>query len=231
MTRLLIVGHGRMGQLVEALAPSYGFEFAGVLDRPANTEASALTAETCRGVDVAVEFTVPEAAPANLAALARLGVNAVVGTTGWHEHVPDLRQVVASAGVGVVVSANFSVGVAVFERLVEQAGALMAAHPDYGAWVHELHHAAKRDAPSGTARLLVDALGRAGYAKPVDVASTRAGSMPGTHTVGFDGPAETITLTHVVRDRTTFAHGALAAARWVVGRRGWFTMRDVVSGP
>lgn len=226
--RLLVVGHGRMGRLVEALAPSYGFEVAGVLDGRTNAEAAALTVDQCRNVDVAIEFTVPGAAPANLAALAKLGVNAVVGTTGWHERVPELRQVVASAGVGVVVSANFSVGVALFERLVERAGALFSAHPDYGAWVHELHHAAKRDAPSGTARLLVEALGRAGYAPAIDVASTRAGSIPGTHTVGFDGPAETITLTHAVRDRATLAHGALTAARWVVGRRGWFSMGDVV---
>ncbi|MCL4846851.1 MAG: 4-hydroxy-tetrahydrodipicolinate reductase [Acidobacteria bacterium] len=229
MMRLLVVGRGRMGTLVETLAPSYGFEVVKAIDEDANAGAAGLTAEVCRSVDVAIEFTVPAAAPANLAALAAHGVDAVVGTTGWHERVPELRQVVADAGIGVVVSANFSVGVALFERLVERAGALMAGHAMYGAWIHELHHAAKLDAPSGTARLLADALSRSGYTARVDIASTRAGAIPGTHTVGFDGPADTITLTHAVRDRATFAHGALTAARWVAGRRGWFTMRDVVA--
>jgi 4-hydroxy-tetrahydrodipicolinate reductase len=102
----------------------------------------------------------------------------------------------------------------------------MASRPDFGAWIHELHHAAKRDAPSGTALALQEAMRRGGYTRPLDVASSRAGAIPGTHTVGFDAPSETITLTHTVRDRGTFARGALVAARWLKGRRGWFTMHD-----
>ncbi|OFW09150.1 MAG: hypothetical protein A3H96_25255 [Acidobacteria bacterium RIFCSPLOWO2_02_FULL_67_36] len=104
----------------------------------------------------------------------------------------------------------------------------MAPHAAFGAWIHEAHHAAKRDAPSGTALLLEKALKRGGYERPIDIASTRAGSIPGTHTVGFDGPGETITLTHTTRDRSGFARGALEAARWVHGRSGWFTMNDVL---
>jgi len=127
-----------------------------------------------------------------------------------------------------VAAANFSTAANVLAALVERAGDLLGDAEAYGAFIHEAHHRAKKDAPSGTALMLRAALERGGYRLPVDVSSTRAGSIPGTHTVGFDGPAETITLTHAVRDRATFAHGALAAARWVVGRKGWFTMRDVL---
>ena len=133
-----------------------------------------------------------------------------------------------AAGVGIVVAPNFSTGVVLFEALVAQAAKLFAPQAEFGAFLHEAHHAAKKDAPSGTALLLKRAMEQAGFPRPIDVSSTRAGFIPGTHTVGFDGPAETITLTHTARDRTAFARGALAAARWVKGRRGWFTMKDVL---
>jgi 4-hydroxy-tetrahydrodipicolinate reductase len=115
----------------------------------------------------------------------------------------------------------------VFRHLVEEASRAFAGI-DVGAWIHEAHHAAKKDAPSGTALLLLDAMRHAGYERAVDVSSTRAGSIPGTHVVGFDGPAETVTLTHTVRDRSVFAHGALEAAKWLKGRRGWFSMADMI---
>ena len=139
-----------------------------------------------------------------------------------------MRQVVENAGIGVVVAANFSLGVNLFQGIVERASSLLRDHGDFGPWIHESHHAAKLDAPSGTALALEAAMRASGCATTIDVASTRVGSIPGTHTVGFDGPFETITLTHTARNRSTFARGALEAARWVQGRRGWFTMRDVL---
>jgi 4-hydroxy-tetrahydrodipicolinate reductase len=111
---------------------------------------------------------------------------------------------------------------------VRRAAQLFEPQPEFGAWLHEAHHAAKKDAPSGTALMLVRTMEEAGFHRRIDVASTRAGQIPGSHTVGFDGPAESITLSHVARDRTTFARGALVAANWIRGRRGWFTMRDVL---
>jgi 4-hydroxy-tetrahydrodipicolinate reductase len=126
----------------------------------------------------------------------------------------------------VLASANFSLGMNLFQLLAEEAARRFAPHSDFGAWIHELHHSAKKDAPSGTALMLQRAMVEAGYARGIDVAANRAGSIPGTHTIGFDGPSETVTLTHTVRDRAVFARGALEAARWLVGRRGWFTMRD-----
>jgi 4-hydroxy-tetrahydrodipicolinate reductase len=226
--RLLVVGHGRMGRLVAAHAPACGFEVAGVLDRAANDAGAGVTAEACRGVDVAVDFSTPEATLATAPLLAARGVSLVIGTTGWQAREAVVREAVARCGVGAVVSANFSLGANVLDALAEAAAGLLSGAEPYGAFIHESHHAAKKDAPSGTALMLRRALERGGWARPVDVSSTRAGSIPGTHTVGLDGPAETVELVHTVRDRATFAHGALAAARFVRGKKGWFTMREVL---
>jgi 4-hydroxy-tetrahydrodipicolinate reductase len=153
----------------------------------------------------------------------------VIGTTGWQAHEPALRALAERSGIGVLASANFSLGLNAFLLVVEEAARRFAAHSDYGGWIHEAHHAMKKDAPSGTALLLNAAIAGAGFDRPVDVSSTRVGSIPGTHTVGFDGPADTVTLTHTVRDRAVFAHGALEAAKWLNGRRGWFSMKDVLA--
>jgi 4-hydroxy-tetrahydrodipicolinate reductase len=223
--RLLLLGHGRMGRLVEQLAPEYGATITRVL----TTE----TAEaTLRGealdADVAIDFTVADALTRNLPLLASRGVNVVVGTTGWSAHEPALREVVARFDVGVLVAANFSLGMNIFQLVVEEAARRFASQTSFDAWIHERHHAAKKDAPSGTAVQLKAAMEQAGYARRIDMSSVRAGSIPGTHEVGFDGPSDTISLTHTVRDRAVFARGALDAAKWLVGRRGWFTMKDML---
>jgi 4-hydroxy-tetrahydrodipicolinate reductase len=224
--RIMLIGYGRMGQLVGNLAPEYGGEVAGILDPKSHPGSPG--DERWRGLDVAIDFSFPDAVPTNLPALARLGLNVVVGTTGWASHETALRQVVADAGIGVVAAPNFSAGVVLFEAIVARAAALAASQSDVAAWLHEAHHSQKKDAPSGTALLLKSAMEKAGYPRPIDVSSTRAGFIPGTHTIGFDGPAESITLVHTARDRTAFARGALQAARWIQGRRGWFTMKDVL---
>ncbi len=220
---LLLIGRGRMGRLVEAIAPEYGFHVAGVVDR-----ASCGQPDRWPAASVAIDFSLGDAVPANLPRLAARGINVVVGATGWQAHEAELRRDVEASGVGVVAAPNFAIGVNLFLALAERAAELWKDQPAFGAWLHELHHAAKRDAPSGTALALEQAMRGSGYAAPIDIASTRAGSIPGTHTIGFDAAAETITLTHTTRDRTVFARGALQAAAWVKGRRGWFTMRDVL---
>ena len=226
--RLLLVGHGKMGQLVGSLAPHYGCEIAGVIDPASPQHGGGPGDARWAGVDVAVDFSTPDSVVANAKALAGRGISLVIGTTGWSMDEAALRQAVADAGVGVVVAPNFSTGVVLFEALVAQAAKHFAPQQDFAAFIHEAHHAAKKDAPSGTALSLKKAMEQAGFPRPIDVAATRAGFIPGTHTIGFDGPAETITLTHTARDRTAFARGALAAANWVHGRRGWFSMKDVL---
>ena len=226
--RILLVGHGRMGQLVADLAGEYGCEVAGIIDPLSPAHSGGPEDDRWRDVDVAIDFSSPEAVAANVPALARRGTNLVIGTTGWQKDEPAIRAAIAAAAVGVVSAPNFSTGVVLFEAIVAHAAKLVAGQSDFGAWLHEAHHAAKKDAPSGTALMLKHAMEEAGFTRAIDVSSTRAGHIPGTHTVGFDAPAESITLSHTARDRTPFARGALVAARWVKGRRGWFTMKDVL---
>jgi 4-hydroxy-tetrahydrodipicolinate reductase len=220
--RLLIVGYGKMGRLVEELASSHGLEVGGIVDLDKD--------DWSAPADVAVDFSTADALRGNFARYIQRSLPVVVGTTGWTEHAAHLRAQAEAAGLGVVASANFSLGVNLFQLMAAEAARLMRPYGQYGAWIHEAHHATKRDAPSGTALLLRDAMTAAGYDRDIDISSTRAGTIPGTHTVGFDGVSDTIELTHTARDRRGFAIGALIAAKWLVGRRGWFTMKDVLKG-
>lgn len=226
--RILLLGHGRMGQLVESLAPSYGATIAGVIDEQSGERA---IAEGDFGrIDVAIDFTLADAVVKNLPQLAARRINVVIGTTGWQAQEAAMRDMAAKAGIGVLAASNFSIGMNIFQLAVEEASRHFAKHAEFGAWLHESHHVMKKDAPSGTALTLKAGMEGAGFARPIDVSSTRVGSVPGTHTVGFDGPSETIELTHTVRDRAVFARGALAAATWLVGKRGWFSIRDMLAG-
>jgi 4-hydroxy-tetrahydrodipicolinate reductase len=177
---------------------------------------------------VAIDFSTAEALTGNFPRYVQRKLPVVIGTTGWADLLPLFRQEAERAGLGVVASANFSIGANLFEMMASNAARLMRQHSNYGAWIHEAHHATKRDAPSGTALLLRDAMTRAGYDRPIDISSTRAGAIPGIHTIGFDSPSDTIELTHTARDRRGFASGALLAAQWIQGRRGWFSMVDVL---
>jgi 4-hydroxy-tetrahydrodipicolinate reductase len=226
MTKILLVGYGRMGKLVESLAGEYGCEIAGIVDPLVS--ADSVDSDRWAGADVAVDFSSPDAVMTNVPALVRRHINVVVGTTGWGAKESELRRIVGDAGTGIVAAPNFSTGVVIFEAVVAEAARLLAPQAEFSAFLHEAHHHAKKDAPSGTALALKRAMEQAGFSRPIDVSSTRAGYIPGVHTVGFDGPAETLTLTHTARDRTAFARGALAAAHWVKGRQGWYTMRDVL---
>jgi 4-hydroxy-tetrahydrodipicolinate reductase len=209
-----------MGRLVEELAVAQGMEIASRIDVD--------DGDWSAPADVAIDFSSAAALEANFPRYVERKLSAVIGTTGWSDLLPAYRAEAERAGLGVVVSANFSIGVNLFELIVGDAARMMRAYPQYGAWIHELHHAAKRDAPSGTALLLRDAMTRAGYDRVVDVSSTRAGTIPGTHTIGFDGPSDTIELTHVARDRRGFGLGALLAAQWIKDKRGWYSMADVL---
>jgi len=225
--KILLLGHGRMGQLVESLASSYGATIAGVIDEHSGERA---IAEGKYGpVDVAIDFTLADAVVKNLPQLAGRKINVVIGTTGWQSHEASMRAIAQQAGIGVLAAANFSLGMNIFQLAVEEASRNFAKHPEFGAWIHESHHGMKKDAPSGTALSIKRGMESAGYTRPIDVSSTRVGSVPGTHTVGFDGPSETIEFTHTVRDRAVFARGALTAAKWLVGKHGWFSIRDLLS--
>jgi len=226
---LAIVGYGKMGRLIEQLAPEYGFEVRAKFDGKSNPRGQALSPQTLKGVDVAVEFTSPDAAPENIRRLAAMGVNSVTGTTGWFGDLPSVGEAVAKNGTGLVWAANFSVGVNLFLQAVAHTAALFAKHADYEAWGWEIHHSQKKDAPSGTLKKLAEEMRVAGYTRPVSLSASRAGANPGTHEIGFDSAGDTITLRHTARSRDGFARGALRAARWISGKRGVFEFREILS--
>jgi len=226
--KILLVGYGKMGRMIEALAPEFGGAVAGFIDPQLPQGKDGPESDRWSGVDVAIDFSTPDSVVKNVPVLAGRGISVVIGTTGWQKDEPAIRRAVADTGVGIVAAPNFSTGVLLFEAIVRTAAKLFSSHQEFGAWLNEAHHNTKKDAPSGTALMLKHAMEKAGFTRPIDVSSVRAGFIPGVHTVGFDGPADTITLTHTARDRSAFARGALLAATWVDGKRGWFTMHDVL---
>jgi 4-hydroxy-tetrahydrodipicolinate reductase len=218
--KLAIVGYGKMGRLIEQLAPEYEFEVVLKLDEFNNAEGKGITEENFKGIDVAIDFSIPAAVVGNVEQIALMGVNMVVGTTGWLGDIEQVRTAVEANGIGLVWSPNFSIGVNVFFKVAAEAARLLAGEPGYGAWAWEIHHSTKKDAPSGTLLKTLDAVKKAGYSRPVDASSNRAGAHPGTHELGFDSTADTITIRHTARNREGFARGALKAARWVAGDGG-----------
>jgi 4-hydroxy-tetrahydrodipicolinate reductase len=198
------------------------------LDEFNNANFEGLTAENFRGVDVALDFSIPSAVRRNAEGIAALGVNLVIGATGWLDHLEAVKRAVERNGTGAVWSPNFSIGVNAFFRLVAEAARLLAGQPEYGAWAWEIHHSTKKDAPSGTLLKLVEEMKKAGYGRSIDTASNRAGTHPGTHEIGFDSAADTITLRHTARSREGFARGALQAAQWIAGKKGFYEFSEVV---
>jgi 4-hydroxy-tetrahydrodipicolinate reductase len=225
---LAIIGYGKMGKLIETLAPEYNFDVKLKLDIHNNANFEGITEENFRGIDAAIEFSVPAAVPENVRRISALGVNLVVGATGWLDHLDEIRQTIEAARTGLIWSPNFSIGMQAFFRLVAEAARLMSNEKLYESWAWEIHHSAKKDAPSGTLLKLVEEMKRAGYHHRIDVASNRAGSIPGTHEIGFDSSADSITLRHTARSREGFARGALKAAQWVIGKQGFFEFADIL---
>jgi 4-hydroxy-tetrahydrodipicolinate reductase len=222
-----LIGMGKMGRALAALAPERGFRVVAELD-PSHPGYGGVTRDALCGAQVAIEFTMPDAAPDNARACAAAGCPIVVGTTGWYDALPSVAAEIERAGGAMLTAPNFSVGVAVFDRVVAEASRLFAQLPGFDAHLVETHHAAKKDAPSGTAGSLAKTASAA-LGRQIPVTSIRTGHVPGTHEVVFDAPFEQVRLVHEARDRRVFAEGALVAARWLVGRRGVFTMADVLS--
>ena len=226
--KIALVGYGKMGRLIAQLAPEFGIEVGPTLDEFNNANFEGMTAENFRGVDVAIEFSTPHTVVENIERLAALKVNTVVGTTGWAKDFDKVQKTVAEHDIGLVWSPNYSVGVQVFFRLVAEASRLLKDHPEYGAWAWEIHHDTKADAPSGTLLKAVERMKDAGYTRNIDVSSNRAGRHPGTHDIGFDSQADTITLRHAARSREGFARGALKAAQWITGKTGMYEFGETL---
>ncbi len=222
MPDLAIIGYGKMGRLIDQLAPEYGFTVTARVDIGRD--------ESLDGADVAVEFSVPSSVISNVAKVAAQHIPIVVGTTGWLEHLAEAKAIVDKNDSAMVWSPNFSIGVNVFTRLVAEAARLFQNEKEYEAWAWEIHHSAKKDAPSGTLLKLVEQMKVSGFTRAIDNSSSRAGAHPGTHEIGFDSSADTITLRHTARSREGFARGALKAAQWIIGRKGCFEFSEVLFG-
>jgi 4-hydroxy-tetrahydrodipicolinate reductase len=226
---LAIIGsEGKMGRAVAVLAPERGFRVVASIDAPENHQGSTVTRDTLCGADVAIDFTAPGAALANVRAAVDAGCPIVVGTTGWYDALPEASRYVTEAGGAMIWAPNFSIGVNLFDRLVKQAAVLFASAPGFDVHLVETHHSAKKDAPSGTA-LKLAATAEGALGREIPITSIRTGSVPGTHELLFDAPFEQVRLEHTARDRRVFAEGALLAASWLVGKQGVFTMSDVLT--
>jgi 4-hydroxy-tetrahydrodipicolinate reductase len=225
---LALLGYGKMGKAIAQLAPQRGFEVRVTLDIDVNCNGAALTRENFQGIDVCIEFTEPAAVLDNIRRVAALGCNLVVGTTGWHEHVEEVRKIVEAGGIGMVYAANFSIGINLFYRVARAAAEIFAGFPMYDPYLTETHHKFKKDAPSGTALEIKQQVQPHFAGRDIPVASIRAGYVPGIHELGFDSEADTLVLRHTARGRQGFAEGALYAARWIVGKKGLFNFAEVL---
>lgn len=219
-----LLGYGAMGRMVETLALAAGDE---IILRVTSQDITDDLGAQLRGCEVVIDFSHADAVRANIAACLAANVPLVEGTTGWLKDLPEIRAQVQGASGAMVYGANFSLGVNLFYRLTAYAAQLFAKVEGYEPFIEEAHHSRKKDAPSGTALKLRDIM-RDALQRDFSVASTRAGHIPGTHRVGFDGAADQIRLTHEARSREGFAAGALVAARWIRGRTGFYEFAEAM---
>ncbi len=241
--QLALIGYGRMGHEVEHVAKEKGIKIAKVIEIGENQHGAALTKAALKGVDVCIDFSSPESAFENIQAAADAGVNIVVGTTGWYDRLDEARALVKKKAIGCLYASNFSLGVNIFLQIVMDASHLLDAYSDYDVAVSEFHHRGKADSPSGTALSIGSTILKEirrkneilsetshGTIKPnqLHVTSTRIGHTIGKHAVMFDSEADTIEIVHTAKNRRGLAMGAIVAAEWLKGKKGFYTMRDVL---
>lgn len=225
---LALLGHGKMGSAVARIAPERGFNLRLILTIESNPDGVAITEENFRGIDVAIDFTQPDVVVENIRRVAKLGVNLVVGTTGWDDRLAEVEKIVAESGIGLVHGANFSIGVQLFYRLAREAARIFAPYSMYEPYIVEAHHKFKKDAPSGTALELKRRIEPHLPSREIPTSSVRGGYIPGMHELGFDSETDSVTVRHNARSRQGFAEGALYAARWVAGKKGMFGFDKVL---
>jgi 4-hydroxy-tetrahydrodipicolinate reductase len=240
---IALIGYGKMGKEVEIVAKEKGIRVVSILTEENNTSGLGISSDSLKGADVCIDFSVPAAALDNIEAVAECGKNIVVGTTGWYDKLDTVKKLVKEAKIGFLYASNFSLGVNIFSQIVTDASRLFEKYSEYDVSIHEMHHRGKADSPSGTAlsigSLVLQSLKRKtellhedahGQIKPhqMHVTSTRVGHVMGTHTVLFDSEYDSIELEHRAKSRRGFALGAVVAAEWLKGKKGFYTMRDVI---
>jgi 4-hydroxy-tetrahydrodipicolinate reductase len=241
---IALIGYGKMGQEIEREARAKGHTIAAVFDVHNNVNGAGLTPESLKDADVCIDFSAPASVMDNIRAVAACRKNLVVGTTGWHDQVDRVKALVKEKKIGFLYSSNFSLGVNIFLQIVSQASHLFDKYPEYDVALSELHHRGKADSPSGTALALGAAVAQGMKRKSeifsetshrpiaphqMHITSTRVGHVTGTHRVLFDAEADSIELVHTAKNRAGFVQGAVVAAEWLKGKKGFYTMRDVIS--
>jgi 4-hydroxy-tetrahydrodipicolinate reductase len=241
--KVALIGYGKMGRVLEKLAPSLKIEIVSIIDPQVDSAFSEINEESVKGVDVCIDFTHPSVIIDNIKKVAGLNKNIVVGTTGWYDKMGEVEKIVKENKIGLIWSGNFSLGVNMFFAMIENAAKIMNNVPEYDVFAYELHHNQKADSPSGTAKMIADRLldnmtrkkkivteklDRKITNDEIHFASVRGGSIPGTHVVGFDSLADTIEIKHTARNREGFALGALKAAEFIKGKKGLFTINDLM---
>ncbi|HTK38139.1 MAG TPA: dihydrodipicolinate reductase C-terminal domain-containing protein [Pyrinomonadaceae bacterium] len=225
--KIALIGHGAMGKLIESIAVAKGHEIATIVHEADAKMSASHFADRLKPADVAIDFSVASAVRRNVEACVLAKVPLVEGTTGWNSQHEEIERFIHENDGAMVFGANFSVGVNLFYKIADYASSLFAKFPDYETFIEEQHHSRKKDAPSGTALKLKDIVSRH-IKENISVSSTRAGNIPGTHRVGFDGAADQILLEHTARSREGFAAGAILAAEWIAGKKGVFEFGDVM---
>jgi 4-hydroxy-tetrahydrodipicolinate reductase len=242
---IAIVGYGKMGREIEKAAKEKGLTIKSIIDpQVEGVTHKEINKESLKDVDVVVDFTHPDSAVENIKKVSDLGKNMVVGTTGWYDKIDEVKKIVEKSGTGLIWSGNFSLGVNIFFRIIEDASKIIDKFDDYDVFVHELHHNQKADSPSGTAvmigkilteniarkkKIVTEELKRRIKPDEIHVSSTRSGSIPGTHIIGFDSKADTIELKHTARGRQGFALGAVMAAEWIKDKKGFFDINSMMN--
>ena len=244
--KIALIGYGRMGQATERAAQARGHQIIARIDPVApGADFAEISPEAVEEADICVEFTLPGSAVGNLLRLLELNKPVVTGTTGWQGQLDEVRAAVERTKGALLYGPNFSIGVNLLFRLTKTAAELFKRFEQYDPYVWEIHHSGKADSPSGTAAKLANivqegiprktkrAMGemdRPIAPEELSVASVRAGGAPGSHTIGFDGPFDSLTLTHVNRDRENLAQGAVLALEWLAGRSGFYEFDDALQG-
>ena len=241
---IAIIGYGKMGHEIEKAAIANRINVTAIIDpHEKGATHKVIDQNSLKDADVCIDFTSPNSVLGNIRQIAKLKKNIVVGTTGWDSSLENVRRIVKENKIGLISSSNFSIGVNIFFRLIGDAARMFDKIEDYDVYGYEIHHKGKADSPSGTAKtigsiliknikrkskLLFDRLSRKIGSDELHFASIRAGSIPGTHVVGFDSNADTIELKHTARNREGFAQGAIMAAKWINGKKGFYTFDDMM---
>lgn len=242
---IAIIGYGNMGKEIERAAKIKNINVKSIIDNAdKNAGYEVINEKSMEDVDVCIDFTSPKAVVGNIKKIAGFSKNIVVGTTGWYGKINEVKKIVKKNGVGLIYASNFSIGVNIFFKIVEDASKIINNFDDYDVYGYELHHRMKSDSPSGTAKTLAeiliknikrkkgslfDKIDRKIRHDELHFASVRAGNIAGTHVVGFDSTADSIELKHTARNREGFALGALAAAEWINGKKGFYTIDGMLS--